>query len=65
MKRFIVSTLVATALVLGTAGVASASTGGNYGQHVATCAKTHGFSGDMNPGMHHGAAGWTGDSCSA
>ena len=36
-----------------------------YGQHVAQCATTMGFSGDMNPGMHHGRSGWTGAECAA
>lgn len=30
----------------------------DFGQHVRTCAQSMGFSGDMNPGMHHGRAGW-------
>jgi hypothetical protein len=35
----------------------------NFGQHVRTCAQTMDFSGEHNPGMHHGAAGWNGMPC--
>ena len=34
-----------------------------YGQHVRECAQTMGFSGEHNPGMHQGAAGWNGMPC--
>jgi hypothetical protein len=37
---------------------------GDFGQHVSQCAQQMGFSGDHNPGMHDGAAGWDGMSCS-
>ena len=52
-----------TALTLLTAAPGSASETDNFGQHVRTCAQTMGFSGDHNPGMHHGAAGWDGAPC--
>ena len=35
----------------------------NFGQHVATCAQTIGFSADHNPGTHQGASGWDGMPC--
>jgi hypothetical protein len=38
-------------------------TGRDFGQHVRTCAQTMGFSGDHNPGMHAGFAGWNGMTC--
>ena len=35
-----------------------------YGQHVRDCAQTMGgFTGEHNPGMHHGASGWDGSAC--
>ena len=37
---------------------AAPATAGNFGQHVRTCAQTHGFSADDNPGMHKGITGW-------
>ncbi len=46
------------------AGAATTDTAAtNFGQHVSTCAQTMGFSGEHNPGMHHGAAGWDGMPC--
>ena len=35
----------------------------SFGQHVSQCARTVGFSAAHNPGMHHGASGWTGMPC--
>lgn len=29
-----------------------------YGQHVAACARTMGFDGAHNPGLHRGKSGW-------
>jgi len=46
-----------------TAMRAGASTGHDYGHHVAACARTMGFNGTHNPGMHHGFAGWDGTHC--
>ena len=42
---------------------ASPQTGGEFGQHVRECARQVGFSGEHNPGMHQGAAGWDGMTC--
>lgn len=53
-------------LLLATPVVASAqtvSTGSVFGRHVSECAQTMGFSGDHNPGVHRGAAGWDGMPC--
>jgi hypothetical protein len=58
--------LTGAALILtpATAGAATTdTTPTNFGQHVRTCAQEMGFSGDHNPGMHHGAAGWDGTPC--
>jgi hypothetical protein len=68
MKRWIAVAALAGAvgLVPGTALAASSSdtTGREYGQHVASCAhEMGGFDGAHNPGMHHGFAGWTEQSC--
>ena len=45
------------------AGATTQSAPTNFGQHVRTCAQTVGFSGEHNPGMHHGASGWDGMPC--
>ncbi len=37
---------------------AAPATAGDFGQHVRTCAQTHGFSADRNPGTHQGITGW-------
>lgn len=37
---------------------AAPATAGDFGQHVRTCAQTHGFGADHNPGMHRGITGW-------
>lgn len=58
---------VRVALTVGIAGVVAAAAGGSaqasdeFGQHVVTCEQTMGFSGDHNPGMHQGYAGWSPD----
>lgn len=55
---------VATAIVALGAGVALAAlpaapaAAGDFGHHVRTCAQSHGFGADRNPGMHHGITGW-------
>jgi hypothetical protein len=63
MNRLIASLAVAAALVVGSAAAGGAATGRDFGAHVATCAQTVGFSADHDPGMHHGYAGWPGDTC--
>jgi hypothetical protein len=42
---------------------ASPQAGAEFGQHVRECAQQVGFSGQHNPGMHRGAAGWDGMAC--
>jgi hypothetical protein len=34
-----------------------------YGLHARDCAQTMGFTGEHNPGMHQGFAGWDGMTC--
>jgi hypothetical protein len=64
MRRLLIAgTLVAGLFVSATATQAGASTGRDYGQHVAACAQAMGFNGTHNPGMHHGFAGWDGTHC--
>ena len=63
MKRLLVAVVVTIGIIAGPATVAGAATGGDFGGHVADCAQTMGFSGDHNPGMHHGYAGWPGEPC--
>ena len=54
--------LAAGLVGIGTPASASASmAGGEFGQHVATCTQTMGFTGEMNPGMHQGFSGWSPD----
>jgi hypothetical protein len=45
------------------ASAGSLSSGELFSQCVRHCAQTMGFSGDHNPGMHQGNAGWDGQSC--
>ena len=52
-------TVGAAALVAGAATPADADN--QFGEHVRTCAQTHGFNGVDNPGMHQGYSGWTPD----
>ena len=49
--------VAAATLVIGT-GTAPAAASDDFGQHVAACARTMGFDGDHNPGMHQGRRGW-------
>ena len=43
------------------AGATPALADDHFGQHVRTCAQTVGFDGEHNPGLHHGAQGWSPD----
>jgi len=68
MRRVVQIAIAVTALaapMIGASAWADESAAGSFGQHVSECAGQLGFSGDHNPGMHHGAAGWNGTSCSA
>ena len=51
-----------TAVVLLQASPATAVSGPTFGDHVQ-CARTMGFSGSHNPGMHQGAHNWDGMTC--
>jgi hypothetical protein len=64
-RRIVLTIAVATAMLLAipVAAAAATPTGADYGQHVRACAQTMGFSGDHNPGMHHGYADWDGMTC--
>ncbi len=59
------SAVILVAAMAGVVALASAgwadtgATGRDYGQHVVTCTQTMGFSGNHNPGMHMGFAGWS------
>lgn len=62
MKKKLIVTFATVAALMLAPAAASASTTGNFGSHVAQHAQEMvGFSGDMNPGVHHqGASGWMG-----
>jgi hypothetical protein len=67
-NRLAVVAMTAIAFSLPAAAAAPAEpptgAGGGFGQHVAGCAQTmRGFTGEHNPGMHHGASGWDGQPC--
>lgn len=53
----------AAAFALPGAARATEPTADDYGQHVRHCAQTMGFTGEHNPGMHQGNAGWDGMTC--
>jgi Spy/CpxP family protein refolding chaperone len=57
--------VVGATIVLVTPATAQAdnATGADFGQHVLICAQTMGFTGEHNPGMHQGYAGWDGMTC--
>lgn len=54
------ATLIAGGVLLPSFGASAATPdrGPAFGQHVSQCAKTMGFSGTHNPGMHEGKSGW-------
>jgi len=57
--------LAAGAVALPAVGASAATQAPSplFGNHVSDCARTMGFSGAHNPGMHQGAAGWGGMTC--
>jgi hypothetical protein len=61
--RSVVMVLALAAPLVGSAAWASPQAGDEFGQHVRECAQQVGFSGEHNPGMHRGAAGWDGMAC--
>jgi hypothetical protein len=56
-------TAATLALAAPAAAVADSASGRQFGQHVRVCAQTMGFTGEHNPGMHHGYAGWNDMTC--
>ena len=64
MKRISILLMPATITgVLLLSAPPSAATEPGFGRHVSECARTMGFSGTHNPGMHRGAQGWDGMVC--
>jgi hypothetical protein len=61
-RRVAIVAITAIAIVLVPA-VAWADTGRDFGGHVVNCARTIGFNGQHNPGMHQGFAGFTPHTC--
>jgi hypothetical protein len=61
----VVAAALAGLSLAGPAAARSAPTADNFGPHVAHCARTMGFDGIHNPGMHRGASGWDGTECDA
>ncbi len=59
-NALITTTLIAGFVALPGAA-AQAAPSDNFGSHVRACAQH--FSGGHNPGMHRGAAGWSGMPC--
>lgn len=59
LKKRAAATIVALGAGIALAATPAApATAGDFGQHVSTCAQTHGFGADDNPGMHLGITGW-------
>lgn len=66
IRRLAIAAAVAGAIaILATAAPASAAdtNSRDFGQHVHICAQTMGFTGNHNPGLHQGYAGWDGMAC--
>lgn len=66
--RTLILCAAAAAIALAPAGPALAASAADpaandFGQHVRHCAQTMGFTGEHNPGMHQGNAGWDGMTC--
>ena len=57
LKHVLVTSIAAVALTITTGFAAPANATDDFGQHVRDCAQTHGFDGQMNPGMHQGCSG--------
>ena len=58
--RSLVAIVAALAALLAVPVTALASDGAVFGTHVSNCARTHGFNGTHNPGMHQGFSNWSG-----
>lgn len=67
VRIFLAAALASGAVALPAAGASAATPDPTaaFGPHVSECAKTMGFTGARNPGMHQGAAGWGGMTCTA
>lgn len=67
VRIFLASVLATGAVVLPAAGVSAATpdTTAGFGRHVSECARTMGFTGEDNPGMHQGATDWEGMTCTS
>lgn len=69
MKRRLMQGVLAAAIAVATLSVAAPASARpapgvqNFGSHVSHCARDMGFDRAHNPGMHQGAAGWTGSEC--
>ena len=50
--------LIAVAVLPAAASADAGATGRAYGSHIVMCAQGMGFTGQHNPGMHHGFSGW-------
>ena len=57
-RKLIVTVALASALMVIPAAASAAPPVGSFGSHVSQHARTIGFDGTHNPGMHRGAAGW-------
>lgn len=63
--RTVVVFAVAGAGVLAASPAQAADSNADFGQHVSACARTMGFDGAHNPGMHQGKSRWMPtDTCS-
>jgi Ni/Co efflux regulator RcnB len=57
-KLIVVAAVAAAMVATPTVALAQSEGGQDFGRHVSTCARTMGFDGTNNPGMHRGFAGW-------
>ena len=58
IKTLTALTLVGSSLLVAAPAQAAPAPAASYGQHVSACARTMGFDGAHNPGMHQGRSGW-------
>jgi len=63
MQGAISATLAVATLAVAGAATAQATDGQDFGDHVASCARTTSFDGVHSPGMHRGITGWDGTAC--
>jgi hypothetical protein len=61
MAVFVLAAVLAFAITAPAFGTGAGGAGLDFGQHLATHAQeVGGFTGNENPGMHRGFAGWPG-----